>query len=157
MLLSLARLTDPSNSQGNPDRSNLTLQALPALIADVTLKRELDKKITEATQLTAFCRDWRNRRIAHRDLKLALDEPTKPLAEGSRAKVKDALKAVAEVLNTVEHHYCDSETGYDLGGPLGGAISLLYLLDDGLRVQEARQKRLEEGKPLENDFVARDL
>lgn len=71
--------------------------------------------------------------------------------------MKDALKAVAEVLNTVERHYCDSETGYDLGGPLGGAISLLYLLDDGLRAQEARWKRLEEGKPLENDFVARDL
>jgi hypothetical protein len=32
-LLSLARLTDPSNSQGNRDRSNLTINALPALIA----------------------------------------------------------------------------------------------------------------------------
>lgn len=92
-LLSLARLTDPSNSQGNPDRSNLTLQALPALTTDVTLKRELDKKISEATKLTAFCRDWRNRRIAHRDLKLALDEPTNPLAEGKRCFQATALRS----------------------------------------------------------------
>ncbi|MET3906774.1 hypothetical protein ABID59_001105 [Bradyrhizobium sp. S3.3.6] len=156
-LLSLARLTDPSNSQGNPDRSNLTVQALPALIADERLREKVERLVREATKLTEFCRDWRNRRIAHRDLKLALNEFTKPLAEGSRANVKDALKATAEVLNAVQLHYCDSGTGYDLGGPLGGANSLLYVLDDGLRAEEARQKRLEEGKPLANDFEARDL
>jgi hypothetical protein len=60
-------------------------------------------------------------------------------------------------LNAVEGHYCDSTTGYDLGGPLGGATSLLYVIDDGLRAQEAREKRLEEGKPLLDDFRRRDL
>ena len=156
-LLSLARLTDPSNSQGNPDRSNLTINALPALIADVKLKGDVNKLIAESMKLTEFCRDWRNRRIAHRDLKLALEQSTTPLADGSRAQVKDALKALVNVLNAVERHYCDSETAYDLGGPLGGAISLLYVLDDGLRAEDAKQKRLEEGKPVQDDFIARDL
>jgi AbiU2 len=85
-LLSLARLTDPSNSQGNPDRSNLTIQALPALIVDAKLKAEVEKLVAEAVKLTEFCRDWRNRRIAHRDLKLALGDSTKPLANGSRRR-----------------------------------------------------------------------
>jgi AbiU2 len=72
-LLHLARLTDPATSQGKADRSNLTIQALPALIADAKLKGEVDKLIAEAKKQTEFCRDWRNRHIAHRDLKLAVE------------------------------------------------------------------------------------
>jgi hypothetical protein len=156
-LLSLARLTDPSNSQGRRDRSNLTIQSLPGMLANVSLKDEINKLVAEAIKLTEFSRDWRNRRIAHRDLKLALEKPTIPLAAGSRAQVKEALKSLVNVLNGVERHYCDSQTAYDLGGPLGGAISLLYVIDDGLRIEEARQGRLKEGKPLPDDFWARDI
>lgn len=156
-LLHLARLTDPANSQGKSDRSNLTIQAIPALIADARLKDDVNKLIAEAIEHTKFCRGWRDRHIAHRDLKLALGQPTTPLPEGSRAQVKTALKAITDVLNALEGHYFQSETRFDLGGPLGGAISLLYVLDDGVRAEDARQKRLEEGKPLKDDFVARDL
>jgi hypothetical protein len=156
-LLHLARLTDPETSQGKADRSNLTIQALPALITNAKLKDEVNKLIAEAIKQTEFCRDWRNRHIAHRDLKLALERPTTPLAEGSRAQVKTALKAIAEVLNALDGHYFQSETRFDLCGAVSGAISLLYALDDGLRAEEARQKRLEAGKPLKEDFVARDL
>jgi hypothetical protein len=156
-LLHLARLTDPANSQGKEDRSNLTIQALLALITDAKLKDEVSKLTAEAIKHTEFCRDWRNRHIAHRDLKLALEQPTTPLAEGSRAQVKVALKAISDVLNALDGHHFQSETRFDLGGPLGGAISLLYVLDDGLRAEEAEQKRLEAGKPLQHDFVARDL
>jgi len=156
-LLSLARLTDPANSQGRQDRSNLTIQALLAPMTGANLKDEVTELVAEAIKLTEFCRDWRNRRIAHRDLKLALEQATPPLAAGSRAQVKDALKAVADALNAVERHYCDSTTGYDLGGPLGGAISLLYVIDDGIRAQESRERRLEEGNPLQDDFLAKDL
>jgi hypothetical protein len=80
--------------------------------------------------------------------------PSPPAAE---LQAEDALKAIANVLNAVERHYCDSETGYDLGGPLGGANSLLYFIDYGLRAQDAIQKRSEEGKSLPDDFTARDL
>jgi hypothetical protein len=156
-LLHLARLTDSANSQGNADRTNLTIQALPALITDTKLKDEVNKLIAEARKQTEFCRDWRNRRIAHRDLKLALERPTTPLAEGSRAQVKTALKTIADVLNALESHFFQSETRFDLGWPLGGAISLLYALDDGLRAEEARQKRLEKGEPLSDDLIARNL
>jgi hypothetical protein len=156
-LLHLARLTDPANSPGKQAPANLTIQALPALITDAKRKEILSQLVAEAVKQTEFCRDWRNRHIAHRDLKLALEQHTEPLAEGSRADVKAALKALADVLNAIDGHYFQSETRFDLGGALGGAVSLLHALDDGLRAQEARQKRLEEGKPLKDDFVAKDL
>jgi hypothetical protein len=156
-LLHLARLTDPANSPGKQAPTNLTVQALPALITDANLKETVSKLVTEAVKRTEFCRDWRNRHIAHRDLKLALEQPTEPLAEGSRADVKAAHKALTDVLNALEGHYFKSETRFDLSASIGGATSLLYVLEDGLRAQEARQKRFEEGKLLEDDFVVRDL
>ncbi|MHB8268696.1 hypothetical protein [Bradyrhizobium sp.] len=74
-----------------------------------------------------------------------------------RKRVKGALKAIANVLNAVERRYCDSTTGYDIGGALGGAILLLYVIDDGLRAQKAREKRLGEGEPLQDDFLGKGL
>jgi hypothetical protein len=153
----LAASSCSPDSPGKQAPANLTIQALPALVTDAKLKETLSKLVVEAVKQTEFCRDWRNRHIAHRDLKLALEQHTEPLAEGSRADVKAALKALAYVLNALDGHYFQSETRFDLGGPLGGAVSLLHALDDGLRAQEARQKRLEVGKPLKDDFVARDL
>lgn len=81
-LLHLARLTDPPTSIGKGGRTNLTIQALPELIADQTLKDEVLRLVEIAIAQTEFCRDWRNRRIAHRDLKLALKQETTPLASG---------------------------------------------------------------------------
>jgi hypothetical protein len=156
-LLHLARLTDPANSMGNPDKSNLTVQGLPALVDDARLKAEVTKLVSEAVRLTEFARDWRNRRIAHRDLKLALEQPTTPLADGSRAQVKEALEALASVLNALAHHYLKSQTRFDLGGRLGGAISLLYIISGGLKAQEARGKRLEAGKPTPEDLEVTQL
>jgi hypothetical protein len=156
-LLHLARLTDPANSMGNPDKSNLTVQGLPALIDDATLKAQVAKLVAQAVRLTEFARDWRNRRIAHRDLKLALEQPTTPLADGSRAQVKEALQALTSILNALAHHYFKSETRFDMGGRLGGAISLLYIVSGGLRAQEARGKRLEAGKPAPEDLIVTQL
>jgi len=106
---------------------------------------------------TAFCRDWRNRRIAHNDLLLALQQPTRPLADASRLQVKTALLSLTAVLNALCGHYSDSEIRFDIGGRIDGAVSLLYVLNDGVKVREARQKRLEEGKPTEDDFRFDDI
>jgi hypothetical protein len=78
IVLHMARLTDPSHSQGHKDRSNLTLHTLPVLIPDRKLKDEIKQLCKEATEKTKFARDWRNRRIAHRDLDLALGRKAEP-------------------------------------------------------------------------------
>lgn len=155
-LLHLARLTDPPYS-GRKDRTNLTIQNLPELVDDAEAKKHVAELVKIAIQETAFCRDWRNRRIAHTDLKLALREPAKPLAKAEKEHVEAALKAIVNAMNAVDQHFTDSETRYDLLQPHHGAVALLYVLDDGLRAQERREERLRNRKPKEDDFRIRDL
>jgi hypothetical protein len=157
-LLHLARLTDPVESPGKGGgRTNLTIKALPDHIADAGLKDRLATLIDNSTKLTDFARDWRNRHIAHRDLKLVLEQASAPLADASREDVKRALVAIATVLNEVAAHYTGSQTVFDFAGPLGGAVSLLYVLGIGSRAREKRHKRLMAGEQTSEDLVVHDV
>jgi hypothetical protein len=154
--LHLARLTDPPKSSG---KENLTIQNLPNLITDATLKVEVSALVTQAVAKTAFCRDWRNRYIAHRDLPLATSQQhATPLATASRVMVKEALVAIAAVLNRVQKHFSDFQTIYDIDSNLhGGAIDLLYLLDDGIKTQGRRSERLERGEYIPEEDDPKDI
>ncbi len=156
-VLHLARLTDTSNSLGRKDKQNLTIQNLPQLVTDATARAKVEALIAVALRETEFCRDWRNRYIAHRDLNLALDQPTVPLADGSRKQVSSALKAIADVMNTVQAHYLNAETRFDLAARHNGAVTLLYLLDGGLKAKQAAEERLSNGEFSEEDLVPKDL
>jgi hypothetical protein len=147
-LLQLARLTDPAKTGG---RANLTLQRLPVLV-DPKIRKSTQALLQDAIRHTAFARDWRNRQIAHSDLALALRQPIRPLAVASRKHVGDALKAIADLLNHVEQHYRGSPVAYDqIIAPHGNAVTLLYVIRDGLDAQVAQRKRFQEGKPLPED------
>jgi hypothetical protein len=155
-LLHIARITDPPTSVG--EKTNLTLRNLPNLIDDKKLKAQVDGLIKVLLEKTKFARDWRNRVLAHLDLDLALDQPAKPLLNGSRLEVNDALKAIADVMNIVAAHYLDEgETAFHLFDQTGGADALLYVLDNGLEADAARTERLKTGKSIEGDFDAKDL
>ena len=157
-VLHLARLTDPPTSMGNKDKQNLTIQNLPELIGDAKTKSEVAALVKVALNETEFCRDWRNRYIAHRDLNLALDEqPAVPLAEASRKQVNDALEAIARVMNAVEKYYLDGGTIYNAADRHNGAVTLLHLLVDGLKEKQAREARTLSGELSEDDFAPRDL
>jgi hypothetical protein len=147
-LLHIARLTDRSITAG---QKNLTIQALPDLIADVRLKADVTALVEQALKDTEFCRDWRNRLIAQNDLKLALGQQTDALADASRAQVNAALKAIANVLNALAKHYFNSGTGFDLTARHNGAYTMLYVLNQGIKARDARAKRLERGEPLDGD------
>jgi hypothetical protein len=155
-LLRISRLTDPAKT-GRAGRKNLTIQALPALISDATLKAEVTALVEDTVLETEFCRDWRNRRIAHNDLLLMLQQPTTPLADASRLQAKKALEKLTAVLNAISNHYSDSELRFDLGGRINGAVSLLYVLHAGVKAGEARQKRFEEGNPTDDDLRHDDI
>jgi hypothetical protein len=107
---------------------------------------------SKAVTATAFARDWRNRKLAHRDLDLALGLQIAPLAPASRIAVKEALSAVADVLNVVAGHYHDSPTMFHFNGANADAASLLYILRDGLRYEEERRMRLKSGTSTPDDF-----
>lgn len=153
-LLHIARLTDPPKTAG---KENLTIRKLPDLIVDGNLKSRVSNFVDAAVEKAEFCRDWRNRHIAHKDLQLALRTGAEPLKPASRAKVKEVLGSISDVLNALSTHYMDSTTMFEGIGDSGGALSLLYVLDDGLRTENERRERLKAGEYRAADYQARDL
>ena len=111
-------------------------------------------KVAEAK--TAFCRDWRNRRIAHRNAELSLGRAT-PLTEGSRADLSSALQSLVDLLNIVSHHYLQTTSAFHYDHAIEGAEQLLYVLDDGLKVEEERKARLEAGTGSISDWQRKDI
>lgn len=153
-LLRIARLTDPATSVG---KANLSVQSLLLAIDDIDAKDVVSRRIDEALKASAFCRDWRNRRIAHHDLDLALERHPQPLAPASRAQVRNALDRIADVLNAVSQHYRDSETHFEGSLYPGGGASLLYLLDAALELRAERDARFKRGEHRPEDFIRKEL
>lgn len=153
-LLHLARITDKPDTGG---KANLTIQRLSALLTDKQLAAEIRTLVDDAVTRAGFARDWRNRRMAHIDLALAVEEGAKPLAAASRRSVDDALKSIDAVLNHLEMHFRNSTIFFEGFGHPGDAEALLYVVRDGLAADEARRKRLREGRPLDEDFQSRPV
>jgi hypothetical protein len=153
-LLHIARLTDPPKSFG---KNNLTILLLPNLVEKIILSTQVTNLCAIAVEKAEFCRDWRNRHIAHIDLQLAIQEGAASLLPASRAKVKECLTAISDVLNAVASHYLNSTIMFDWPDDHRGAVDLLYLLDDGLQSVQERQKRIREGNHLPGDYKARDI
>ncbi len=153
VLLDLGRLTDhPEMGK----KSNLTLLRLPNAIADSTLAAEVQGLVEAALVACKEARAWRNRRIAHRDLALAIATAADPLPDVSRAYVESALASVRAVLHAIERRHFDSETAYAYFLAQGGeADSLVYYMKAGLRAEEKRLERFRDGTWTQED-VARD-
>jgi hypothetical protein len=155
-LLHLARITDSPKSAG---KANLTFRRLPELIEREEVRAKVNGLLSASMDLTDFARDWRNRRIAHRDLSLALERPTEPLKSASRSSVNEALNALGEILNCISSAYLDSTTMFEfLQEPTaGGSMSMLYYLRAGLKSEEAKRKRIREGSQLPEDLNRESL
>ncbi|WP_148294394.1 hypothetical protein [Azospirillum sp. B506] len=157
IILHLARITDPAVTLKT--KKNLSIQGISGLIPDAKLRECVQNRVDVAVAASSFCRDWRNRHLAHRDLDLSLERAATPLEPVDRTMVKAALKAVADVMNAVSGHYEDSETAFHLGISHSGAEALLYVLDEGLRVERQRMERISTGTFTSEDieFHRRDI
>jgi hypothetical protein len=146
-LLGITRLIGPPQSLNKP---NLTIQRFPPL-CDAKIRHEITKLVAEARTAAAFAVDWRNRHLAHRDLDLALGKPARILEVATREKVETALTALRDVLNSIEHEYCESVTAYFSPTPWG-AESLLHILRDGLLREKDRRVRWNRGELHDDDI-----
>ena len=155
-ILHVSRLTDPASSGGG-NRANLTVNSLPELIKHCRLRAEVTNLVADVLDATDFCRDWRNRVIAHRDLKLALEEATKAIEPVSLQQMTKALKSLAAVLNAISKHYLDSSTGFEHVNRHNGAMSLLRVLDEGVRAREEQLERVNAGTMTEADLKPREV
>jgi hypothetical protein len=155
-LLHIARLTDKQNN--HPTKRRLTLRNLSQLVKDPTAKRNVEALFVKVERDAEFCRDWRDRHIAHLNLALAIEDPSaRPLLPASRKQVNEVLDGIVALLNAVSSHYKDSESFFRLDTSAGGAVSLLYIIDDGLKAQEARRQRLHQGRYTNDDIGHKDI
>lgn len=154
VVLNVARLTDPVKSVG---KDNLTLLRLPDLIQDDSLKKEVNALSQNALEISSFSRDWRNRRLAHNDLMLALNVGVKPLPGISREKIEKSLSAFRDVLNAISIKYWESTNFYeDLIVHGGDGQNVVRYIRAGIKAEEAKRERLRKGQPLPEDLI-RDL
>lgn len=148
--LRIARIIDPPNSGGGKD--NVTLLALPGLV-DTNLRGEVEVLAKAATQMCGFASGWRNRRIAHKDLSLALKVDGSALHATTIDDIESALERIATLLNRVEAHYCGgSSVAYSFVDSSFGAKALLDVLREGIDARDARMLRLRSGNPLPEDL-----
>jgi HEPN superfamily AbiU2-like protein len=147
-LLAIARLVGSSQSRNKP---NLTVQRFPPLLADLSLRDQVSELIGKAKTSAAFAVDWRNRRLAHRDLDLVLGARPKPLPPATRQKVEKSLSALRDVLNHIEMKYCNATTEYAYSPTLGDAEEVLYVIRDGLLREREKRERWNRGELRDED------
>ena len=154
ILIHLARLTDPPESRG---KKNLTIKSLPLLITDPPAANKVEKLIAVASTKAVFCRDWRNRRIAHKDFFLALKQGAKPLQRATDQKMTEALDAIAQVMNEVESFYLNSRSIFERIPISDGAVALLCLMRDALLFDKERRERCRKGEWRPDDYPNEEL
>lgn len=151
ILLHIARMTD---RPGKGKNSNLTIHLLPALTRrDKNLHSRVNELIGIVKTKTEFAREWRHKRIAHRDLDRAISDKAVPLKSSSRAKIKEALNALSDVLNALNLSYSGSITGYEFIYNPSGSETLLRVLDDGVRFREELRERVMRGEIRSGDII----
>jgi hypothetical protein len=150
MILGVTKLLDDHRPRKGQFR--LALGGLRALIRVPSLARRVDGLINLARKDEKFCRDWRNRRIAHSDLNLAMGNQTKPLQAATVKNMNTVLIAIAAVLNAVREHYLDGQMSYEDTESHDGVSSLLAFLRLGVRAARERQDRLKAGKRRPEDW-----
>jgi hypothetical protein len=129
LILLAARLVDRADTTG---RANLTIRALPPLIADQALRSEVETVVSNVCSDCSDLTDWRNRRLGHRDLAVALGTPDAPLPDIHITDIDKALAGFANILNRLQAHYENGATTlYDSVQGLS-ADGLFYFLKRGL-------------------------
>lgn len=130
VILGLARITDkPVTSK----KQNLTIQRLALMLPESEIAIQVKELVDVAVAKAASIKPWRDKRLAHNDLDLALEVSSELLPGISRQYVEDALEAVAAVLNYIQRHYYDTEAAYNAFHAPTGAETLMGYLEMALR------------------------
>lgn len=138
LLLQLCRLTDPAQT-GN--KNNLSLSFFLETLAPNQNPASQDRAkplVKRAFELSNFARDWRNRRIAHRDLLNATG--VNLCEEATLGKVREAAKAIGEAMDAMNPDSVQTE--WVPVSAVQGCTSLLYYLQEGKTIKNQRGNAL---------------
>jgi hypothetical protein len=144
VLLSVSRLADP---EGSGQRCNLSFERLAkAAAADrPPVGATLRNTLAALRGLLAPYEDWRNKRIAHNDLRVAQATYAggAGLSGPSRATVEDILAEVRRFMNGAATGYGEPPTRYEEpGAMLGAGATLVRRLQDLARRVDAERAAL---------------
>ena len=145
VLLHIARLTDDA-------KRNLSVKQLPALVKGTPIRTVVVSRVRAALDAAAFLIEWRNKGLAHLDLRHATGQESRRLTRGSRKDVETSLATLRDVFHSVEEHFLKSETAFEHTQGLGGAETLVYRLAVAREAERARARRFEQGCPLPEDL-----
>ncbi|WP_280542468.1 hypothetical protein [Chromohalobacter sp. 11-W] len=149
MVMSLSKLTDRARMGGNDNLSYHYLIEKVRASGNEELADELQVELDELTVACEKFRELRNKRVAHNDLVVALDEDGSPLPGVSRADIEAALIHARNIMNKVELHFNDSQTLYEeIILPLtNDGRSVLIWLQKGLMYEQLEDEGvIERGK-----------
>lgn len=147
VMISLGRLLDRSKLKGN---ENLTLERLVTSVSELgneELSIKLNVHLDNAKAAYDATRLYRNKRLAHNDLKTILEQDTNPLLPATVGDVRKTLRETGEFLNLIDLHYRRSTTTFGFAMIEGDVDSIVRLLRDGmlLRERNLNRKRTEAG------------
>lgn len=128
LLVSISRLTDKPTTR---EKENLTFSRLVASI-DISQEPQFAETLGNALkEIQKDCepfRDWRNRRIAHKDLPTALHYHPQPLPRINKEMIDKVLRVMREFLNIFQGHYESVETAFDHFVMRGDGDTLVFYL-----------------------------
>ena len=148
-ILGLARITDGAQTGcGKKVKKNLSIKAMKRLLSPEAIEVS-DSIFSKVEKSVEFCRDWRNKHIAHRDLYYILQSPKQ--LKATRKEVEATMSDIAAVMNAVAQCYQVPPTMFDfcIGAD---STSLLSYLDIGRRCSDERWKRLKNGLATPADY-----
>ncbi len=109
-IVAISRLTDPpaTKSQQNAVLGRLVLD--PAIQANPELLSDLEDRLAHLANVLAPVRKVRNKRIAHRDLSIALKSGATPLPEITASLLEDGVTAIGAIMNAVSTAFTGTST-----------------------------------------------
>jgi hypothetical protein len=133
--LGLAKLGDPTMTGRF---RNLTVTALVEALASHApiLAPALQTALTSYQDACRKLRTRRNKWIAHLDHNTLVNRRATPLIGPSREEIEIALSELRSLMNTVQLHYSNSQTAYELIVLDSDGEHLIAMLKRGIRYQQ---------------------
>lgn len=134
LVLRLSRLTDRS-------RRSVSAHKLSKMFKKQRedLRQETTHHVEKASKYAESARDWRNRRIAHLDMRRVTENV--PLKALTIRQIRKGLESVLDAMNVVSLEFCDSSIVNHVGSPprvemlisfLDSSVEAIRLIDSSI-------------------------
>jgi len=105
VLMHIGRLVDPENSGTNKENLSLSQLASTVKIHAPQISAEIKSLVEQEEDKARFVKVWRHLRLAHTDLKSALDRGATVLPEIDLEQIEEFLRALRAVLSKMLSHF----------------------------------------------------